>query len=208
VRARARLLTADGANASMRELAQAMAVSPPTLRHYFPTREALIEAVLARDHASALPYLHHIAAGDLPPLRESLVAVLGYILSGLVESELAGLHVLGLRAGLKSSKLGPAYLTEVLEPSLVALEARLQRHAARGELRREHSRLAALQLLSPLLMAVLHQRELGGDQCRPLELSTFVEPHVDAFIRAWSPLEPGEGPARGRRLKGPPPRKR
>jgi hypothetical protein len=89
----------------------------------------------------------------------------------------------------------------VLEPSLVTLEARLQRHAARGELRHENARLAALQLLSPVLLAVLHQRELGGAQCRPLDLSTFIEPHVDAFVRAWSPDAPRDSPLISRRRR-------
>jgi AcrR family transcriptional regulator len=170
----------------MRDLARAIDVSTPTLRHYFVTREALIEAVLAKEHASALPYLHHIATGPLPPLRESISEVMGYILSGLIDSGVQELHVLGLRAGLKSPALGPAYLTQVLEPSLTALETRLQRHASRGEVRCENSRVAALQLLSPVLLAVLHQRQLGGDQCRPLGLSAFVESHVEAFVRAWA----------------------
>ncbi|MDP3505037.1 MAG: TetR/AcrR family transcriptional regulator C-terminal domain-containing protein [Myxococcales bacterium] len=150
--------------------------------------------MLARDHTSALPYLHHIATGELPPLRESLIGVLGYILSGLTDSGLAELHVLGLRSGLKHPALGPAYLTEVLEPSLVALETRLQRHAARGELRGENTRVAALQLVSPVLLAVLHQRELGGTTCRPLDLPAFLEPHVDAFLRAWSARKPASEP--------------
>lgn len=205
-RARTRLLTADGAEASLRELARASQVSTPTLRHYFATREALIEAVLARDHTSALPYLHHIAAGELPPLRASLIGVLGYLLSGLTDSGLAQLHVLGLRSGLKHPSLGPAYLTEVLEPSLVALEARLQRHAARGELRGENTRVAALQLVSPLLLAVLHQRELGGATCRPLDLPALLEPHVEAFIRAWASPQLASEPRRN--ASRPPPRAR
>lgn len=186
-RTRTRLLEADGAVASMRELARAALVSVPTLRHYFPTREALIEAVLARDHSQALPHLHFIAAGELPPVRASLLGVLGYILAGLRESGLTDLHVLGLRAGLQDRALGPVYLEEVLEPSLRALEARLERHTARGELTVDQPRVAALQLLAPMLLAVLHQSALGGDRCRPLSLDDLLAPHVDAFLRAWSP---------------------
>lgn len=188
---RERLLATDGAEASMRELARSAGVSVPTLRHYFPTRSGLIAAVLERDHAGALPFLHEIASGDLPPLQKSLERVLGYILAGLLESGLSDLHVLGLRAGLKDRDVGPAYLVSVLEPSLVALEARLERHVARGELREAPLRLAALQLLSPLLLAVLHQRELGGSRCRPLEVAALIRPHVEAFVRAWKPSARG-----------------
>lgn len=171
----------------MRELARAAEVSTPTLRHYFPSRESLIAGVLEADHAAALPFLHAIAAGELPALRTSLLEVLRYILSGLIEFGVLELHVLGLRTGLKNPTLGPAYLTQVLEPSLLALEARLERHAARGELSLPEPRVAALQLLGPLLLLVLHQEELGGARCRPIAVDDFLPAHVDAFIRAWGP---------------------
>lgn len=190
-RARARLLQADGAGASMRELARAADVSPPTLHHYFVDRDALIAALLAREHASALPYLHHIAAGPLSPLSSSLSEVLGYIVAGLVESGLAELHAFGLQVGLRSA-LGTTYLNDVLEPSLQALEARLERHLGRGDLdgrwfsEPRALRLAALQLLSPLLLAVLHQRQLGGARCRALAIDDgLIALHVAAFVRAW-----------------------
>lgn len=189
---RARLLLPDGASASLRELARAADVSPPTLHHYFPTRDDLVAAVFARDHNDALPYLHHIAAGPLSPLSSSLREVLGYIVAGLQDSGLAELHALGLQVGLRSAALGPAYLNDVLEPSLLALEARLARHAARGDvdaglLDGDGLRLAALQLLGPILLAVLHQKELGGDRCRALAVDdALLDRHVAAFVRAWS----------------------
>jgi AcrR family transcriptional regulator len=191
VRVRDRLLQADGAGVSMRELARAAQVSPATLHHYFPTRDALLVEVLAREHASALPYLHHIATGPLSPLSSSLGEVIRFIVAGLVDSGLAGLHALGLQVGLRGA-LGPAYLSSVLEPSLQALEARLERHVAHGDIDAQifHDprglRVAALQLLAPVLLAVLHQYELGGERCRALVIDdTLIDLHVAAFVRAW-----------------------
>lgn len=182
-----RLLEPDGATASERALSRAAGVSMPTLRHYFATREALIAAVFEHARRSALGYLHEIAAGPLAPLRESVRWTLAFIVDGLTKFDLAALHALGLRVGLRQPTLGPAYLSDVLEPTLVAVEARLERHAAHGELRMQCARDAALDLVAPVLLAVLHQRELGGASCRPLDLQRFLDAHADAFVRGWSP---------------------
>lgn len=185
-RVSSRLLEPDGATASERALSRAAGVSMPTLRHYFASREALIAAVFAHARRGALGHLHEIAAGPLPALRESVRWTLEFIVEGLMRFDLAGLHAVGLQVGLRQPALGPAYLADVLEPTLVAVEARLERHAARGELRVTSGRAAALDLVSPALLAVLHQRELGGATCRPLDLPCFLDAHADAFVRGWS----------------------
>lgn len=179
---------------SMRELARAAGVSPPTLVHYFASRTDVVAALFDDAHRHALVHLHEIAAGALPPVDVSLSFVLHFIHRGLIDSGVADLHALGLSLGPKDAVVGPAYLNDVLEPSLQALEARLERHVGRGELVVTDTRAAALALLAPLVVAVLHQHALGGDRCRPLDIEAFLAVHVSAFVRAWSP-HPSSAPA-------------
>ena len=47
------------------------------------------------------------------------------------------------------------------------------------------TRHAALMLLSPLLLALLHQNDLGGTRCRPLSLPALIDEHVRVFARAY-----------------------
>lgn len=192
-RLKAALVEAGGAARSFRELAAAASVSPPTLRHYFGTREGVIAAVFAALHRDGLPYLHVVAAGPLGPVRESLRGLLDFTVEGW-ERGVGAIHQLGLTAGLGDGVLGPAYVNELLEPTLQAFEARIARHVADGSLGPCDVRHAAVALLSPVLVALLHQQSLGGARCRPLDLGELLDDHVDRFLRAHAP-EPAPPPA-------------
>ncbi|MDX2088825.1 MAG: TetR/AcrR family transcriptional regulator [Kofleriaceae bacterium] len=191
-----RLAEPGGASASMRQLAATSGVSVSTLQHYFGDRAGVVTAVLESAHRAGQSYLDEVACGFLPPLRASLSWFVDYIVAGLVEGKVGELHELGLAAGFRDDKLGPAYLNHILEPTLQALEARLARHLAAGDLRPCDLRVAAIHLLAPLLVAVLHQYSLGGQQCRPLPMRSFIDHHIDMFLRAYE--EPRVVPAKRR----------
>ena len=171
-----RLLARDGASASLRELAAAAEVSTATLRHYFADREALVTAYLEHCHEQATRYLMLVMSHPLQAdAGASLRWTLDLIRVGLEQSSLSRLHALGLQAGMGSPTLGPAYLQNLLEPTLRCVEVRIERHQARGELVGREPRMIALQLVAPLLLAVLHQQALCGDQLRPLDTAALVE---------------------------------
>lgn len=177
-----RLAARDLPPPSMRELAVAAGVTMPTLRHYFGKRDDVVIAVLESIGQAGAEHLAAAAAGDLP-FAESIASALHHALAGLRQG-LDDVHMLGLREGMGQARLGPAYLDAILEPSLRAVEARLAAHQARGEMRSGNRRHAALALLSPLVLAALHQRALGGDDVRPLDLDALVTEHAVAFVRA------------------------
>ena len=59
-------------------------------------------------------------------------------------------------------------------------------HRDRGELRAGADlRYAALAFVAPLLLALLHQVELSGRTCRPLDLEGFLDAHVEGFVAGW-----------------------
>jgi AcrR family transcriptional regulator len=199
----ARLAAPEGTRASFRELAAAAGVSVSTLRHYFGSREGVISAVLAHWNEQGQRYLLAVATGPVGPPRESLGVVLAAIGRGFQGGGLDEVFAIGLASGLRQPELGPAYLGKVLDPTLEAVEARLARHVARGELRPVDVRHMALSLLSPPLLALLHQGPLGGDRCRPLSYERLCDDHLEGFLRAFGtgyegPREPGaDGPFAG-----------
>jgi AcrR family transcriptional regulator len=189
---RVRMLEPDGAQASFRELAEVAGVSVATLRHYFGTREALLADVMAEMHRQGLPYLHAAATEPHGPVRESLQWFLQQLLVGW-RMGVGAIHAFGLTAGVGHETLGPAYVQELLEPTLQAAEARLSRHIADGELRHCDVRHAALELVCPVVLGLLHQVQLSGTRCRPLDVERFLEDHLETFLRAYT-VAPGLQP--------------
>jgi AcrR family transcriptional regulator len=182
------LLRPGGATLSFREMAAATGKSPATLRHYFGNREALLVESLVTLRRAGAPYLHSAATQPIEGVRASLEWLLKEIVKGW-RAAVGMVHALGLTAGLGDEKLGPAYVTEVLEPTLQSAEARIALHIASGELEPCDVRHAAIELLSPLIFGLLHQDNLLGARCRPLDLDQFLNEHLDRFLRAYGRRE-------------------
>jgi len=171
---------------SFRELAQLAGVPPSTLRHYFSGREALLLGVLERVHDLGLRYVAEGATAEHGPAPESLRWFLGYLVEGWGRG-VGRAHELGLTEGIGDGTLGPAYLRMLLEPTLHSAEARIALHMARGEIGPCDVRVAALELVAPLVMVLLHQRSLGGGSVRQLDVNAFLDEHVPRFLRAFGP---------------------
>ncbi|MBZ4419174.1 TetR/AcrR family transcriptional regulator [Myxococcus sp. RHSTA-1-4] len=180
-----RLLSVGGATASFRELAASAGLNPATLRHYFKTREELLQAVFTALREVGERYISEGATADRGGVRASLRWFLEYFQGGWSRG-LGPMHTLGLTAGLVDPKVGASYLNEVLDPTLQSAEARIALHVAKGELLPCDLRHAALELVTPFMFALLHQHGLEGSRCRPLALDRFLDDHVERFLRAYA----------------------
>ena len=41
-------------------------------------------------------------------------------------------------------------------------------------------------MMGPVILALLHQNELYGSRCRPLELEAYLDAHVDGWLRGYA----------------------
>lgn len=175
-----------GAGSSLRELAAAAEIGLPTLRHYFGDRDGAIGAAMGQMRLRGEPWLAMArdAQVDLP-VAASTRWFLGLYATGW-QRGLGTMLCEAMAAGVDQPALGPAFVDALLEPTLAATEHRLAHHAARGEIAGD-LRHAALQLLCPVLLGLMHQHTLSGSRCRPLDLDAFLDDHVARWVRAWSP---------------------
>lgn len=181
------LAGAAGLNASFRELAAAADSSVATLKHYFGDREGLLQGVMENMRAEAAPYLAMSAQVRPGPVRGSLLHFLQAIHLAWFKYGVGKNYGATLALGLSSKGVGPSYVNHVLEPLLQTGESLLRQHVERGDLAIADVRHASLSLLSPVVFALLHQDNLSGAKCRPLDVPRFLETHVDAFLRAFPP---------------------
>ena len=180
-----RLSDFSQARPSFREMAGAAGVSVPTLRHYFKDREGVVQAYLVWQGGESARYRPLVATTE-DPFRDSIRKVLQGAAFGLKDMGRIRTHVVGLTEGLHNDRVGPSYLQATLEPLLASVEQRLTLHVARGEMRTVDIRHAAVTLIAPLLLAILHQRELGGAAVRLMDFDRFLDDHAAAFVRAFA----------------------
>lgn len=153
---------------SFRQLAQAGGVAEPTLRHYFGDRDGVARAILTVLGERAAPLMAAVSQ-TTPAAEQAVDAYIDLSRAGVSNGAFARAHCFGLVEGVADPAVGPAYLTELLEPSLAALEARLSGHLGE-DAPPERARAAALMLFAPMLLAVIHQQLLGGAQAAPMDL--------------------------------------
>lgn len=180
------LLHRDNVASSLRELATAAGVSVPTLRHYFGSREGAWRAAVEALGQLGATHIARTAEEERGGPAESTRWVLDGFVQAWTRFGVGTMFAAGLALGMASEEVGPAFVNALLEPTLQAAEARLSRHIARGELAPMDVRAAALALLSPVVLALLHQGALGGDRCRPLDLGALLDAHHAAWMRGWA----------------------
>jgi len=183
-----RLTADDGPRASFADLAETAGVSVATLKHYFGDRSNLVAASLRLLGAQGTPWLEGVKVPSSPELSTSLLDVARALSMAWSRFGVGRVFGAALAIGIHDAVAGPGTVDGVLEPTIQAIEARLAVHAHDGTivLGDDELRLASLAFLSPLLVALLHQHELSGAACRPLDLEQFIVRHVARFVRAWT----------------------
>ena len=179
------LLDEPNPDPSFRALAAAAGVTRPTLVHHFGDHLGTLQAAIMFAGTRAR-FFHEVATridGTAPTVLRTLM---GWLVVGW-RDRLGRLHHIGLLNGLAQPDLGHAYIDAVLEPTLELFAAVLDRLQNEGELAVKDRRTASLQLLSPLLVALLHQDQLHGQERWPLDVPQFLEHHVETFVRAYAP---------------------
>lgn len=179
-----RLSEPDGHRAGIRALASAAGVTYPTLKHYFGDRDGIVIALLERRAEEGKQYLAMMGPNGMD-FPASVLQVAMMLVGAAGHQRFRALHEIGLREGLLQPAIATTYLAHILEPTIAALEHRLQAHIDSGQMRPASTRTAALSIISPLYVAMLHQNSLAGRELRPLDVGEFAQQLADSFIHAY-----------------------
>jgi AcrR family transcriptional regulator len=168
---------------SFNDLANASGVSRTTLRHYFENRDGLVAALI--HFWAQLGPRREKEQRALQPAKIELGEMLHYLIRGWT-SGLGQVFELGLRPSLKHQLLGPVFVSALLEPLFGRFEALLTQLPEFHSMTPLDAREASIELLSPVVMALMHQRSLFGDQCRALDVDSFTDRHLARFLAVWT----------------------
>ena len=98
------------------------------------------------------------------------------------------LHHVGIQAGLADAESASTYLREVMDPLAHSVQALIERMVGRGQLCHSDPKKAALQLLGPVMLALIHQDGLQGRVTSPLDEEALARETAHGFLSAYAPV--------------------
>lgn len=173
----------QGVGMSMRALARACAVTVPTLVHYFGDRQGLFDAIMEQSHKEGYIHMSRVSH-PLPEetVEQAVERFLRYFVVGWQVGGLREVNEMGLGESIANPASGRSYLVHTLEPLLGTCEHLLAGLIAHQKMEPLDVRVAALALVSPVFLALMHQHTLDGEACRPLDVDAMISDH----IRGWA----------------------
>jgi len=171
------------------DIAAKAGVSKGTVYLYFPTKEALFEAVA---RANVLPVLDSLAAALAADANSPAPAQLRFMCETmyreLVATEHRRLLHLVIAEGPRFPWLTEFYHREILSKGRDILRTILRRGAERGELRLHGLDDNPEVIIAPALIAALWK--ILFERLEPIDLATYREAHLSAMLRALEAPQP------------------
>lgn len=171
---------------SVRQIARAVGVNEATLYHYYPSKAAILDAIIdlfieAGHPADEVPPDPGLSLGVL--LRRFAAVVLERSRSPR-EQKLVRLMMI---EGPRLAVAGRYPFLRLMEESMARVSALFEFLMEHRKMRRLDTRLAGIEFLAPIWLYSQHQHGLGGSTQEPIDPETFVKMHVELFVRAVSP---------------------
>ncbi|MEE2877846.1 MAG: hypothetical protein VX593_02475 [Pseudomonadota bacterium] len=163
---------------SFRQLAIAADTSEPTLRHYFHDRSGVIVALIKRLSEITEPtWSGRTSSGDT--VDETVAQFIDQALKLQRNPVYARGHAFCIRESMSDTNVQQAFLEYIVEPYLDLFALRLMKTEG-GPSSVEAAKAAAKILTSSSLFVVMHQKLLGGENFKPMDVDGYFE-----FVRTW-----------------------
>jgi len=165
------------------DIAARAGVSKGLVYVYFPSKEALFEAVI---RSTVLPFIDQaaalIAADRTTPAPDQLRMLMTTFYRELVGTDRRRLIHMIIAEGPRFPEMARFYHTEVISKGRAALRALIERGVARGEFRAGPLTVHPEIIIGPALVAMVWK--LLFEPYEPLDAEAYLAAHADTMLRA------------------------
>lgn len=181
------------AAARLEEIARRAGVSKGALYLYFETKEEIFRAVVAQAIAPNMQPIRAMVAAHPGPLAH-LLRMLADRIIGLIETlPVGGVIKMVIAEAGNFPELARVWHDDLVAHILGALSDAIAAAQRRGEARPGDPRSYALQVISPMLIAVIWRETFVPVGAQPFDLPALARQHVETMIdglKAASPPNP------------------
>lgn len=175
------------------DVARRAGLSKGSVYLYFPSKDALLEAIVQRALApladTALEQLAHVE-GDP---RGALTMVIGGLIQAMRDPQRVAIPKLILREASQFPQIAEMYKRQVLDRAIPAVTALLQRGMDQGYLRALDAELTVRSIVGPILVHLLLAEVFAIMPKDGLALERFVQNHLSILFDGLSvPTEAGQ----------------
>ncbi len=170
---------------SLRDVATAVGVRESALYNYFPSKDALFEALLLADQHSKVERLTSLAEERITDVQAFLEQLALEALESFAEQRQQQLFRIMMSDGIRLARDGRINLFEQLGDRRERMEVIMRRLVREGWLRAADPQMLAMSFAAPLFM-FRHLDAIGADLPLIRRPADFARQHVEQFLRGAS----------------------
>jgi AcrR family transcriptional regulator len=170
------------AAARLDEIAARAGVSKGGVYLYFETKQDLFRAVVAQAIAPNMQAIRTMIAGHPGPFAD-LARAIPERIAGLIEAlPIGGVVKMVIAEAGNFPELARVWHDQLVAVALGALTDAVAAAQARGEVKPGDPRAYALQLVAPILLAVIWRETFAPVGARPFDIPALARQHVETML--------------------------
>ena len=169
--------------ARMEDVARNARVSKGTVYLYYPTKQALFEALVMRDIAPRVATASLFLKGYDGPIEPALMRIVEMAAAAIEAGKLPVYPKLLIAEAGRFPDLAAFYRREVVGKMIDALTTLFRRALDRGEISGITGEMAAHLFIAPLLKSLMWSLVFSQTDATPFPPLPYLQTHVQVFLR-------------------------